>query len=178
METLVRLAEQARSGDRLALETLLKRSAPILHAAARARLGDSLAADGAVVDSLTRIARGVRGLKTADAYPQWAYRIAARCALAVARRPDLRLVDPAAADRHPAPTHGPVDTLVAAERRQRVRDEIRSLARRLREPVYLHYVEGLEQRAIARLLDTSLATVNRRLRRALEILRSRLGESR
>lgn len=170
MEDLIALAARALGGNRAALQELMEKSAGLVHAVARARLGGSLAAEGAAVDALSRAARGLPGLKDPQAYPHWLYRIATRCAQDA--RPPLTV---ARAPERADPAGGPVETLVAAERAQRVRTEIAELPARLREPLYLHYVEGLPYREIARVLDTALSTVSRRMERALSILRQRLG---
>jgi RNA polymerase sigma-70 factor (ECF subfamily) len=172
MENLIALAQRAHGGDRAALEALLAASAGLVHAVARARLGDSLAAEGAAVDALARAAQGLSGLKDARAYPHWLYRIAVRCAADA--RP-AATVAPAAAGDRADPARGPVETLVAAERAQRVRAAVAELPSKLREPVYLHHVEGLAYRAVADVLGVGLGTVGRRLERAHSILRRRLG---
>jgi len=170
MEKLIALAEAARGGDRAALEALLEESAGLAHAVARARLGDSFAADGAAVDALARAARGFPRLRDAKAYPHWLYRIAARCAT------DAAPSAPSAPPNEAADTaRGPVETLVAAERAAQVRAAVDALPGKLREPVYLHHVEGLAYRAVASVLGIGLATVSRRLDRAHSILRRKLG---
>ena len=171
MENLIALARTARNGDRAALEELLLASTGLVHAVARARLGDSLAAEAAAVDALARAARGIVKLQDAQAYPHWLYRIATRCAIdAVASA----TVAPAIGE-HADAARGPVETLVAAERAAEVRAAVESLPPKLREPVYLHYVDDLSYRAIADVLGVGLGTVSRRLARAQSILRRRLG---
>jgi RNA polymerase sigma-70 factor (ECF subfamily) len=172
MEKLIALAGRARGGDRAALQELLIASAGLVHAVTRARLGGSLAAEGAAVEALSRAAQGLPGLKDPQAYPHWLYRIATRSAQDA--RPPLTVARP---PERADPAGGPVETLVAAERAQRVRDEVAVLPAKLREPLFLHYVEGLPYREIARVLDTALSTVSRRMERALSILRKRLGEN-
>jgi len=171
MEKLIGLAARARDGDRAALESLLVESAGLVHAVARARLGDSLAAEAAAVDALARAAQALPRLRDPQAYPHWVYRIAARCAESA--RPG-RAVAPEQAERAD-PGHGPVETLVAAERAQQVRAAVAALPARLREPVYLHFVEGLAYRGVADVLGVGLGTISRRLKRALTLLRRRLG---
>ncbi|MHC4952355.1 MAG: RNA polymerase sigma factor [Planctomycetota bacterium] len=170
MEPLAPLAERARSGDRAALEELLHRSAGIVHAVARARLGDSLAADGAAADALARVALRITTLRDAEAYPGWLYRITTRCVAGAAPEPC-----PPERERT-APGPGPVETLVAAERAQRVRVAVAGLSMRLREPVYLHFAEGLTYREVADVTGIGIGSVSRRIRRALELLRARLED--
>ncbi|MHC4960369.1 MAG: RNA polymerase sigma factor [Planctomycetota bacterium] len=173
MENLIALAETARGGDRAALEALLEASAGLAHSVARARLGNSLAAEGAAIDALARAAQAFPRLKDVRAYPHWLYRIAARCALDAV---PAAAVAPAAGERADA-GRGPVETLVAAERAERVRGAVDALPQKLREPVYLHHVEGLAYRAVADVLGVGLGTVSRRIARAHDLLRERLGET-
>ena len=170
MEELAPLAERARSGDRAALEQLLHASAGLAHAVARARLGDSLAADGAAADALAAVALRISTLRDARAYPHWLYRIAARCAARAAPAPTAPMRE------QPAAGPGPVETLVAAERAQRVRRAVAGLSMRLREPTYLHFAQELGYREIAEVLGIGVGSVSRRIRRALELLRARLEE--
>jgi len=171
MEKLVGLAKAARGGGSAALEALLLESAGVVHAVARARLGDSLAAESAAVDALARAARGFARLRDPQAYPHWLYRIAVRCTV------DARSTAAVAPSIGDPPDHarGPVDTLVAAERAAEVRAAVDALPAKLREPVYLHHVEGLPYRAVAEILGVGLATVSRRLARAHSVLRRNLG---
>ena len=170
MEELASLAERARSGDRTALEQLLHASAGLAHAVARARLGDSMAADGAAADALAAVALRISTLRDARAYPHWLYRITLRCVARAAPAPA-----PPTRER-PDAGPGPVETLVAAERAQRVRGAVARLSARLREPVFLHFVEGLSYRAIAGMTGMGIGSVSRRINRALEILRVRLED--
>ena len=71
---------------------------------------------------------------------------------------------------------GPVETLVATERATRVRAAIEALPHKLREPVYLHYVEAMPYRAIAETLGVGVGTVSRRIADAHARLQRQLGE--
>jgi len=156
------------------MDELLGRSAGIVHAVARARLGDSLAAEEAAADALVRVVRGLPRLEEPRAYVGWLGRIAARCAADAGRR---RADTVSAAPEEPEdPAGGPVDAARRAERAAVIRRTVAGLPRRLRAPVLLHYVEGLGYREIAAVLGTGLSTVSRRIGRALAILRKRLGE--
>jgi RNA polymerase sigma-70 factor (ECF subfamily) len=154
------------------IEELLGRSAGLVHAIARARLGDGLAAEEAAVESLARIARGLPGLRDPQAYPRWAARVAERCVAGVARTGPP--AEPLVAEPVD-PAGGPVATAVATERSQRLRHALAELRPRLRTPVLLHFVEGLSYREIARTLGVGLGTVARRMERALAVLRRALG---
>jgi len=170
LDALVALAAAARGGARDALETLLARSAGLAHAVARARLGDGLAAEEAAVDALARVARGIERLGDPRAYPRWLCRIAARCAANSVWR---RRTEPPRDREDPAPA--PLERLVTLEGRRAVREAVDALPRRLREVVYLHFLEDLSYREVARALGRGVATVARRMERAFALLRVALG---
>ncbi|MDA1193878.1 MAG: sigma-70 family RNA polymerase sigma factor [Planctomycetota bacterium] len=173
---LIALARAARGGDRPALESLLRETASFLHALARARVGDTHAAEVVTADALTRIASGLARLRDPQAYPHWAYRILQRCIARRGGRPrptrDSALADLAA--RGP----GPVDVAVELERAHVIRVAMVGLPGRLREPLLLHFVCGLAYREIATVLGTGTGTVARRMKKALSLLRARLGDIR
>ena len=171
---LIALADRARRGDREALELLLRESLGIVHSLARARLGNTLAAEGAVIDVLARVALGIGRLRDAQAYPRWLSRTAARCMADAASR-DRRIeavTPPDVADA----TRGPLDTLVAVEQSRAVDVALARLHVKVREPLMLHFVEGLSYREVGNLLGLSLGTVSRRMHAALAELRRAFGE--
>ncbi|MCZ6787686.1 MAG: RNA polymerase sigma factor [Planctomycetota bacterium] len=172
LEALVELARRARRGGRADLEELLRQSAGFVHAVARGRLGNSLAAEGAAVDALARAARALPRLKDVQSYPAWLYRIAVRCAADARSRSgavDIGPLDPV------DPAAGPADVLVAVERSRTVRDAVTALPTRQRDVVLLHFVEGLSYREIACVQGIALGTVARRMKRALGALKQALG---
>jgi RNA polymerase sigma-70 factor (ECF subfamily) len=141
-------------------------------AVTRARLGDSFAAEEAAVDALGRAARGIRSLRDPGAWPKWLARIAARCAVDAAKR-SAGVVAPATEAVSADP--GPVEAAAREERARRIRTAVAGLPSRFREPVLLHFVEGLSYREIAATLGTGLSTVARRMEKALGSLRRSLG---
>jgi len=173
LAALVELAGRACEGGDGALEALLRQSAGIAHAVARARLGDGHAAEEAAVEALARVARGLPRLRDPQAYPRWLCRIAARCAATSAWRRPLAAAGPAPERADPAP--GPFHSLVAAEGRRAVREAVDALPRRLKEVVLLHFVEDLSYRDVAAATRCGLGTVARRMAEALARLRKTLG---
>jgi RNA polymerase sigma-70 factor (ECF subfamily) len=174
IDELARLAAAARDGEPERLDDLLAESFGIVHSIARSRLGDTLAAEEAAADALARVARGLGGLSDAQSYVRWLATVAARSAADVAKRragaPEVMAEEPA------APGAGPPAALIAADRARRIRRCVRGLPPRLREPVLLHFVEGLSYRETASVLDVGLGTVARRITKALGALRKALGE--
>jgi RNA polymerase sigma-70 factor (ECF subfamily) len=141
-------------------------------AVTRARLGDTLAAEEAAVDALGRAARGIGTLRDPAAWTRWLARTAARCAIDAAKK-SAGVVAPV--DDRPSPEPTPDEAAAAGERRRRLRAAVADLPVRLREPVLLHFVEGLSYREIAATLGTGLGTVARRMEKALGRLRRILG---
>ena len=162
----------AQAGDREALERLLQASVGVVHAVARSRLGDTHAAEVAAADALARVARGLPGLKDARAYPRWLHRVTVRSTVLRTRKHAPRLLGgvPAGADL----AAGPVETLLAVERAQRIRSAVAALNPSLRECVLLYFVEGLTYREIATLTGVGLGSVARRIRRGLTVIRTAL----
>jgi len=141
-------------------------------AVTRARLGDSLAAEEAAVDALGRAARGIDSIRDPAAWPKWLARTAARCAVDAAKR-SAGVV--AYTEEVVSPDPGPGEAVALRERARRIRSAVAGLPTRLREPVLLHFVEGLSYREIAATLGTGLGTVARRMEKALRTLRRSLG---
>jgi RNA polymerase sigma-70 factor (ECF subfamily) len=80
---------------------------------------------------------------------------------------------PEATSSDPAPN--PDDLVHGGQLRDRLRQAIAGLNRRAAEVVTLRYFEGLDNRAIAEILDTSPGTVAVTLHRARERLKAELG---
>lgn len=174
MDELARLAAAAGDGEPERLETLLRESSGLVHAVVRARLGDTLAADEAAAEALARAARWLPGLRDPQAFAAWITRIAARCATDAARRNGAAVV--ATRDEAPDPSPGPAEEAVAAERARTIRDAVKKLPVRLRDPLLLHFTEGFSYREVARALGVGLGTVARRMEKALAALARALGD--
>jgi len=172
---LIRLAKDAHRADRPALEALLRETAGLVHALARARLGDTAVAESVTADALTRVASGFGRLRDPQAYPHWVYRITQRC---IARRGGQLRIRPGVPGDAVDPGAGPVETALTVERRQAVRAAVGEMPVKLREPVLLHFVRNMPYREIASVLGVGLGTVSRRMRKALLHLETRLGDER
>jgi hypothetical protein len=85
IENLLRLASEAKAGRPHALGELPEASVGIVHALARARLGDTLLAEGAAQAAIARAARGFAKLRKPRTYPAWLKTIPV-CAAADASR--------------------------------------------------------------------------------------------
>ena len=174
MRELQDLAKAVLNGSPECLEELLEKSAGIVHALARARLGDTLAADEASVEALSRAARGIRKLRDPQAYPHWLARITARAAADTGRKSQAAAATPRLS-QVADPSAGPADIAAAGDRARAVQKALFGLRRRVREPLLLHFSEGLPYRQIAEILGIGLGTVARRVSRGLTELRRALG---
>ncbi len=144
-----------------------------------ARLGEPQAVDEVMQEvSLAAVAQRAPIADSAKIAP-WLYRLAVRQALLYRRKQGRRrrLADRYVEHRraeengHPA---DPLDWLVAAERRQLVRQAIDRLADRDVEILLLKYVENWSYQQIAQRLGVSQAAVESRLHRARARLREQL----
>jgi len=172
LDELVRLATETLNGRPDRLPDLLRESAGIVLAVTRARLGNTLAAEEAAIDALGRASAGFETVRDPAAWPKWIARVAARSAVDTARKSAgvVASVTERVSEEPP-----PDEEVARAEEGRRIRDAVEGLPRRLREPVLLHFVQGLSYRQIAATLGTGLSTVARRMGRALASLERSLG---
>ncbi len=176
------LARFARGGgdasSEAAFAALVDRHGPLVLGVCRRVTGDRHAADDAfqaVFVVLARKARSVR-LGADDSLGRWLYgvslRVARRARKAASRRPpatrDLDGLDPI----DPSPSLDPCER---ADLRAAIDAEIARLPARYRAAVVLCQLEGLSQEQAARRLRCPVGTVQSRLHRARERLRSGLA---
>lgn len=175
------LVAAARSGDRAALDLLLRRHHGRLHAVCRRITGTSSDADDATQEALIRIVRGLDRFDGRSAFSTWAYRIATNAALDElrrrGRRPALvrsgdddaeqlfeREVDPVAHRR----VEAVVDALAIDAALGELPDEHRVA-------VVLRDVADLDYDEIADILGVPLGTVKSRIARGRARLVRRLS---
>jgi RNA polymerase sigma factor (sigma-70 family) len=162
--------ERAGRGDHDAFALLVRRAAPRLDAVARLVLGDAELARDVVQEALTRAWRDLPGLREADRFDGWLYRITIRTALEEARRRQRRAIEIDIATIEPIDASGHLQV--------EQRDELESGFRRLdpdqRALVVLHYYLDLSVPDIATALSVPLGTVKSRLHRAVLTMRAAL----
>jgi RNA polymerase sigma-70 factor (ECF subfamily) len=148
------LVRRARGGDTLAMAQLLDRLEPYV-----ARICGPIALSSgpdAAQETLIAVFRGLRGLSRPEALHAWVRAIAGREAGRVARR-DQKGVP---ADLTELPARG--DPQLAVD----VRDVLRRLSAKQRAILVLRDIEGLDEKAVASILDVPMGTVKSRLARA------------
>jgi RNA polymerase sigma-70 factor, ECF subfamily len=161
----------ARSGDRAALDLLLRRHYDRLYAVCRRLAGNDADAADATQEALLAIVRGLAGFDGRSSFKTWSYRIATNACLDELRR------------RRRRPTPG-LETFaepvtVGAEQRvvdRMVLDEaLPTLDEEFRVALVLRDVVGLNYAEIAEVLDIPPGTVRSRIARGRRHLARALG---
>lgn len=174
------LVHAARSGDRDALDRLLRRHYDRVHAVCRRIAGSTRDADDAAQEAMIRIVRGLAGFDGRSAFTTWVYRIATNAALDELRRRERRpQLHRAHADDPDGGEHERADPL-AQRRVEGVADALAlddALARLpddYRVAVVLRDVADLDYDEIAHVLDVPVGTVKSRIARGRGRLASEL----
>ncbi|MEU4348532.1 sigma-70 family RNA polymerase sigma factor [Streptomyces sp. NPDC023838] len=163
-EAAAPLVRAARGGDALAMDDLLRAVTPyVTRLCAPIAPGDT--AD-AVQESLLAVFRGLRGLRDPLAFYGWVRAVTVREAVRVARRGARET--PAAPEEitRLAELKDLLAEAVGGELRADVRDLLARLPVDKRAVLVLRELEGLDERAVAELLDIPEGTVKSRLSRA------------
>ena len=160
-----------QSGREGAFRVLLHRHGPMVLSACRRILGDSHSAEDAFQATFLVLVKKAGSIRDGDVLTGWLYSVALRVSRKAKAQADRRrVVESRAAERsEEARLAGD-----PGELRSMIDEEIRRLPERYREPLILCYLEGLRHHEIAERLDCPLGTVESRLSRGREQLRSRL----
>jgi RNA polymerase sigma-70 factor (ECF subfamily) len=160
------LVLRAQTGDRDALDALLRMCQSPLHRYINGLVGDATAAEDVLQECLLRIARKLKWLSDPSLFRAWAFRIASREShryLSRHRRSssiedaDMPSVEPEA---------------LSAMELATVRHAVATLSPASRAIVSLHYFEEMPLLEIAEVLEIPLGTVKSRLWYGLKQLRS------
>jgi RNA polymerase sigma-70 factor (ECF subfamily) len=175
------LIERARLGDSAALEDLLRRHHPRLHAVCLRILGRRADADDAAQNALISIARGLPSFDGRSAFSTWSHRIATNAALDELRRrrrrpqPQVDVTD--SSGRTHEPDRRAEIALQAYENRQLVEAALAALPDDFRVAVVLRDVADLDYESIASILDVPIGTVRSRIARGRALLATAVGNS-
>lgn len=173
------LIERVRNGDSAALDDLLRRHHPRLHAVCLRILGRRADADDATQNALIAIVRGLGAFDGRSTFSTWAYRIATNAALDELRRrrrrpqPRLDLTD--VTGRTLEPDHRAERALVAFENREVIQRALADLPDDFRVAVVLRDVADLDYESIASILDVPIGTVRSRIARGRALLAEVVG---
>jgi RNA polymerase sigma-70 factor (ECF subfamily) len=178
---LAELVDQARRGDRVAFEDLVRATYADTYALAIRLTGDEDDACDVLQDAYLRAYRSLKSFRGEAAFTTWLYRITANCASThLTRRgqsrheelgDDIPVVDLRSSS-------DPEAAASAALERDRVTAALLTLPPRLRAVVVLRDIYDLPHDAIAKELGISTAAAKVRLHRARKKLRERLFPTR
>ena len=170
------LVAQAQSGERAALDELLRDHYDRIYAICRRITGNNADASDATQEALMSIVQGLSKFDNRAAFSTWSYRVATNACLDELRR-RKRLPTPALVDEH----HGWVDQNIndrapAFDEQLVLRDEIQAALEQVpeefRAPVILRDCAGLNYAEIAETLGIPPGTVRSRIARG----RTKLAE--
>ena len=163
------LVASAQSGDRAALDALLRRHVDLIHAVCSRLAGNPADAADATQEALIAIVRGLPRFDRRAAPRTWMYRVATNACLDElrrrGRRPRLGLDDAMAERPDPAP---PVDRTVTD--RLTLDDALARLPDEFRVAVVLRDVQGMDYAQIAEVLEIPIGTVRSRIARGRQAL--------
>ena len=179
------LMARVAEGDSEAFEVLLDRwEGPAVRYASRV-LGDHQAAEDAAQEAFVRVFRGARDYRPTARFATWFYTVLGNLCRDrlrhLRRRPQEGAARPLGEgeDEPEAPgekTPGPVEALLASERRALVADAVRALPSHLMQAVVLREFEGLKYREIADTLDCDMNEVKVLIHRGRKALAQRLRQ--
>lgn len=178
------LARLAAGGDRAALEELLGRVLPGIHAVCRRLCRDPLDAQDAAQDALIAVARGIPSFDGRAKLSTWVYRVTTNACHDELRR-RRRRPEPADAagletvstpdDPRDAPGADPEAEAIRAEDRRELAAALDSLPEDFRIAVVLRDVADLDYAAIADITAVPIGTVRSRIARGRARLADLLG---
>lgn len=177
------MVRRALAGDAAAYGQLARRWAARVLAVCHARTGDRHAAEDLAQEALLRGLRALPTLAEPEKFGAWIAGIAVRTCLDWLKSPKRTEVSfealAGASGQPPDVASDESERQAATERREqaeRLTREVERLPQPYREVLMLYYYQydGCTYRDLAELLGVSSATINARLTRARQMLRSRM----
>lgn len=172
------LVVSARRGDRSAFRALYERYRDRVHNLACYLLTDSLAAEDTLQNVFIKAFRALPEFRGDAGFGSWLYRITVNECLNQNRRQTQNYVPLEAilgSGQELDEALRPDEEHSRRECQYIIRDAVMELPDHLRAAVVLRYIEGLDYKEIAAILDCSTGTVASRLSRALQALEERLA---
>ncbi|WP_435006074.1 sigma-70 family RNA polymerase sigma factor [Tundrisphaera lichenicola] len=163
---------EAESGRESAFRVLIHRHGPMVLSVCRRVLGDPHAAEDAFQATFLLLVQKATAVRGRESLAGWLYEVAQRLSRKARSRAERRKV---VEGQVPGRMALPDEELDRAEVRALIDEEIRRLPQRYREPFLLCYTEGLRHHEIAQRLECPVGTVESRLSRARDRLRSSLA---
>lgn len=190
------LVRAAISGDKIAIEQLLRDNYARLYTLCHRICNSREQAEDATQNTLIAIVRGLPSFDRRSRFSTWSHRIASNSSIDELRRArrvqtetlehdrsgmdvpaSIHLEDldtPSRAVGARGPSRGPEDHVIAVETRQRLSVALDQLDERFRVPMVLRDVAQLDYAEIAELLDLAPGTVRSRISRGRAALRESL----
>jgi RNA polymerase sigma-70 factor, ECF subfamily len=163
------LIERAQRGDHDAFAQLVDAAIARLDAAARLILRDHELARDAVQEALIRAWRDLPGLRDADRFDAWLYRLTANACLDLLRHRKRRPMEVELTDLG---SPGPSDLSGDVARQELLAEALGHIDPSHRAVVALHYLLGMPLRDVALTLGIPVGTAKSRLHYALATMRS------
>lgn len=172
------LVARAEQGDRAAFEQLVERYYAVAASAAFTILNDREAARDCAQEAFLEAARKLNTLREKSKFGAWIYGIARQQAIYILRRQKLhsqalqvKSDESRAQDRS---DHLPAEQAKKQEKLESIRRALNEVPEIYREVLILKYIDGRSHEEIAKILDLSMAAVDKRLMRGKELLRESL----
>jgi RNA polymerase sigma-70 factor (ECF subfamily) len=137
--------------------------------------GNHSQGDDVAQDVFLQVWRGRQAYAPLGKFPCYLFTLVRNACRNVARRP-TRVVGDLAPDELPSAESGPLDELIAGQRRRRVLECIEKLPRAQREAIVLRFGSGLEYAEVAEVAGRTEATIRSRVFLGLARLRRLLGK--
>jgi RNA polymerase sigma factor (sigma-70 family) len=159
--------------DAQAFETIVRRHGPMVYGVVRRILRDPHAEDDAFQATFLVLAKSAGRIRRRQSLASWLHGVAHR----IARRAvaNLRRSHELTPGMEPTTSHPGLPDEAAYCDVQLLDTELQALAPRFREPLVLHYLEGLSNKEVAERLGLSVTAVEGRMRRARKELRVRMA---
>jgi len=165
---------RAQTGDREALDELLRAVQEPLYRYVLSLMGEPALAEDVIQEVFLRIYRKLRWLRTPELFRPWAYRIASRETFKHLRRERRwtdQVRDEAVLESRPAPAALTPDDVA------HLPEMVAAVSPASRAVIVLHYLHEMKLEEVAEVLGIGLGTVKSRLAYGLATLRRRLHES-
>ncbi len=166
------LLERFAAGrDEAAFELLVWRHGPMVLGVCRRRLRDIHAAEDAFQATFLALARRAKSIRRQASVAGWLYRVAGRVALAARQKSGRRIEQPLD-EMTPGREPEPADSVALRELREALDHAIGRLPARYREPLVLTCFADRSHAQAARELGCAVRTIESRLGRARQKLRT------
>ena len=180
--TLSALVKRAGAADKEALAALYRHFHRRVFGLCRYLLGSETEAEDAASEVFTRLPRAMNTYDTALPFPRWLMSVTSHYCVDLLRKRkvETRLFEPAEADAPElvSATPSPLQEVLTAESRDKVRRAVAALPERYRLPLTLRYYNEMSYDEIAATLELTRAHVATLIFRAKQELRRALSPPR